>query len=239
MRSRSSTALATPEDPPLLEEDQSLARFPRWPWAVEPGLARAFAPFSSTVLTIFSTGDRVLASAQRLALSPTIAATLLPGRTYRPLNPLVTRPCAGPGKSAAFVGDVLFSAGFQAPLVRDADGEADERRYADVADWPRAISCFDLVQDLRRIRRGDLVVYASRVCLVEVISHVAPASKGGAITTLGARRMGLVEDQWLGDRLRAARRDGAGWATTQGRPALLSVLRARRHVGEGPCLPLP
>jgi hypothetical protein len=155
---------------------------------------------------LFQPGERVLASARRLADGdPDAEASCDPTRfarpaAYRSLNPAITGTYSDLPKCNIFAGDVLHAAGYAAPTYTLPGGG---HHYKEAERWPRETALFDKITARDQVRPGDLLVvdYHGRTgpggAHVEVVTRV----EEGAITTMGARAGGVAEDQSFGRRL--------------------------------------
>jgi hypothetical protein len=142
---------------------------------------------------LFSPAELIVANARRFARTPEERARFGRSVYLRSVNPAIAPAVRGQPKAAVFAGDVLYAAGFVAPVT---DGF-----YPPAPEWPR----WPLFQPVgaRWARPGDLLVVGAHI---EVITEVSGAA--GLVVSLGARLEGLVEDDVHGRMLARARRHG-------------------------------
>jgi hypothetical protein len=145
---------------------------------------------------LFSPAERIVANARRFARTPDERVRFARGVRLFSVNPAIAPEEPGQPKSVLFAGDVLYAAGFAAPV--------EGVRYAAAARWPMS----GLFQPIGPAwaRPGDLLVVGSEIEVITGVSGQAPR-----FTTLGARSDGLVEDDAYGRGLARARRHGDGF----------------------------
>jgi hypothetical protein len=189
--------------PPPDGVDDPDALLPMWPDAPETG-------------PLFLPGERILASARRLAGADDDGgagggpAQFARAASYRSLNPAITGAYVDLPKGNVFAGDVLHAAGYAAPTYPLPGGGS---HYKEAERWPRESAFFDRITSNDAVRPGDLLVIdyhhrqgASGGAHVEVVTRVDDG--GRRVTTMGARAGGVVEDQAFGRRLTAGERAG-------------------------------
>lgn len=120
---------------------------------------------------------------------------------------------AGRWKCNQFVGDALFTAGFQMPLVKMPDGSA---HYLNAEKLPSRKDFFEIVTRRENIRAGDVLVLdytngsGENGAHTEIIQSIEPYT--GTLRTIGAHANGATVGERRG-LLQSPFAPGAFWST--------------------------